>query len=48
MSGFDGSIISMICGEEIEAREMIENKPISMEEVIDSALNQEILSNINV
>jgi hypothetical protein len=48
MSGFDGSIISMICGEEIEAREMLENNPITMEQVIDSALNHEILSNLSV
>ena len=48
MSGFDGSIISMLCGEEVEAKEMLEKKPISMEEVIDSALNQEILNYIKL
>ena len=48
ISGFDGSIISMLCGEEIEAKEALEKKPISMEEVIDSALNQEILNYIKM
>ena len=48
MSGFDGSIISMLCGEEVDAKEMLEKKPISMEEVIDSALNQEILNYIKL
>ena len=48
MSGFDGSIISMLCGEEVDAKEMLEKKPITMEEVIDSALNQEILNYIKL
>lgn len=48
MSGFDGSIISMLCGEEVEAKEMLEKKSITMEEVIDSALNQEILNYIKL
>ena len=48
MSGFDGSIISMLCGEEVDAKEMLEKKPIAMEEVIDSALNQEILNYIKL
>ena len=47
-SGFDGSIITMLCGEEANAKEMIENKKITMEEVINSALNQEILNYIEV
>lgn len=48
ISGFDGSIISMLCGEEVEAKEAIEKKPISMEEVINNALNQEILNYIKL
>lgn len=48
MSGFDGSIISMLCGEEVDAKEMLEKKSITMEEVIDSALNQEILNYIKL
>lgn len=48
MSGFDGSIISVLCGEEVMEKEKAEKKPISMEEVISSALNQEILNYIKL
>ena len=46
LSGFDGSIISMICGE--DAKEKDESKSLSMEDIINKALNQEILNYIQL
>lgn len=48
LSGFDGSIISMICGEEAEMNEKINKTALSMEDVINSALNQEVLNYIKL
>lgn len=41
LSGFDGSIISLLLNEDVERKS---KKPISMKELIETALNQEILS----
>ena len=46
LSGFDGSIISMICGE--DAKDKDESKSLSMEDIINKALNQEILNYIQL
>lgn len=43
VSGFDGSIISMICGNDIEKKEKETVHAITMDEVIGSAFNQEIM-----
>lgn len=48
LSGFDGSIISMICGENVEANENVNKITLSMDDVISSALNQEILNYVKL
>lgn len=45
LSGFDGSIIQLLLGgEEVVDKETGEKKRLSMDELIESALNQEVLS----
>lgn len=45
LSGFDGSIISLLLNEEVEQKT---KKPMSMAELIDKALHQEIFTFINL
>lgn len=47
-SGFDGSIIDILCGEEAELKRQVEKRSISMQEVIQNALSQEILSYLKI
>jgi hypothetical protein len=47
-SGFDGSIVSLLLGGEIAEKEAITKKQPTMEEMINVALGQEILSYITV
>ena len=44
LSGFDGSIIQLLLGGEVVDKETGEKKRLSMEELIESALNQEVFS----
>lgn len=46
LSGFDGSIISLLLGEEVETKEM--RKPKNMVELVESALSQEIFSILKI
>lgn len=48
ISGFDGSVVTLLLGGEMAELEKKTGKPASMEELIASALGQEILSAINV
>ncbi|MBR4367531.1 MAG: DUF2828 family protein [Bacteroidaceae bacterium] len=47
-SGFDGSIISQLLGTEVEEKDNIERKNPTMEEVLNKALTQDILLNVEV
>ena len=47
-SGFDGSIVSLLLGGEMAEKEAITKKQPTMEEMINAALGQEILSYITV
>lgn len=47
-SGFDGSIITMLLGGEVAEIEKKTGEPITMEQIINAALGQEILSFVNV
>lgn len=47
-SGFDGSIVSLLLGGEMAEKESVEKKQPTMEEMINTALGQEILSYITV
>lgn len=47
-SGFDGSIIDILCGEEAELKRQVEKRSISIQEVIQNALSQEILSYLKI
>lgn len=46
ISGFDGSIVTMLLGE--EEREMCEKTPKTMEELVEAALTQEILLQVKL
>jgi hypothetical protein len=48
LSGFDGSVVSLILGGEAKEIEKEKGRPITTEEAIGIALNQEILSYITV
>lgn len=47
-SGFDGSIIDILCGEEAELKRQVEKRSMPMQEIIQNALNQEILSYLKI
>ena len=47
-SGFDGSIVSLLLGGEMAEKEAVTKKQPTMEEMINAALGQEILSYITV
>jgi hypothetical protein len=47
-SGFDGSIVTMLLGGELAEIEKTEKRQPTMEEMINVALSQEILSFVNV
>ena len=47
-SGFDGSIVSLLLGGEMAEKEAITKKQPTMEEMINAALGQEILSYVTV
>ena len=46
LGGFDGSIISLLLGEDVKER--VEKKPINMEDLVNNALNQEILLQVKM
>ena len=46
LGGFDGSIISLLLGEDVKER--VEKKPINMEDLVNDALNQEILLQVKM
>lgn len=48
LSGFDGSIVSLLLGGEMAEKEAVTKKQPTMEELINAALGQEILSYITV
>ena len=48
LSGFDGSIVSLLLGDEAKELEKEKGRPLTTEETIGIALNQEILSYIKV
>jgi len=48
ISGFDGSIISLLLGSEAKEIEKEKGRPITSEEAVQIALSQEILSYVNV
>jgi hypothetical protein len=48
LSGFDGSVVSLMLGGEAKEIEKEKGRPITTEEAIGIALNQEILSYITV
>jgi hypothetical protein len=47
-SGFDGSIITELLGGEIETKEEENNKPISMEELLEKVYNQELFKQLKL
>jgi hypothetical protein len=48
LSGFDGSIVSLLLGGEAKQIEKEKGRPITSEEAVQIALSQEILSYITV
>ncbi len=48
ISGFDGSIVSLMLGSEAKEIEKEKGRPITSEEAVELALSQEILSYVNV